>query len=398
MKQYLLSRLLPLLVGTLAILVSFVTASEALIVTLAGQASGGKVSQLAIAGMGKVGKEETVRGVATAVRDTKSDNLKVAVWRITRGDPNVVLWAENAAGPIDKVAIASLTPTRLVTANRAGEELRVIVWDFQPGVAQLERRGFAPFPGDSPTNQNVAITSLSDSRVLTAHFGQMIEPAMLTVWEVDASGNIQERSTAVWHKPITPDSEIAITRLPNGQVAVAAQDANNLWVSLWDVDALGMPQLKAEGSVGLGPVPLGNLSSLGITSYGKTGVVTASLNKGQVLRFILWDGGLKQVSSSDFGDTGKFNKVAVPPDSFLALTTAFHTQDYLVTLSTWYAEAGFHYAGGCCYPNSITMLNKGSLAVTSWLENPQEATVIAAIQDEHGKLKLIVWSIQLEPG
>src|SRR5262245_17494056 len=122
MKQYLLSRLLPLLLGAMAVLALTVTASEALVITIGGTASGVAVSEVAVAGMGKVGKEETLSGVATAVRNSKGGNLRVSVWGINRADPkpNIVLWAEdNSAGPIDKVAITSLTPTRLVTASRA---------------------------------------------------------------------------------------------------------------------------------------------------------------------------------------------------------------------------------------------------------------------------------------
>jgi hypothetical protein len=43
-------------------------------------------------------------------------------------------------------------------------------------------------------------------------------------------------------------------------------------------------------------------------------------------------------------------------------------------------------------------LNQGALAATSWRENDKEETVVTAIQDEHGKLKLHVWSIQMEAG
>ena len=63
---------------------SSVTVSEALIVTIGGTGSGGAISQVAIAGMGKVWKSEDT-AVATAVQDSKGGNLKVAVWKDYEG-------------------------------------------------------------------------------------------------------------------------------------------------------------------------------------------------------------------------------------------------------------------------------------------------------------------------
>jgi hypothetical protein len=88
-----------------------------------------------------------------------------------------------------------------------------------------------------------------------------------------------------------------------------------------------------------------------------------------------------------------------PPHSFLASTTAVQLSNYNLQVKTWLGapEGGIAWAGDSTVDN-ITILNQGALAATSWRENDKEETVVTAIQDEHGKLKLHVWSIQMEAG
>jgi hypothetical protein len=185
-----------------------------LLVTLEGTASGGAISDVAIAGMGKPTKDENVTAVATAVRDSKGENLKVTVWSITKSDPDYIVapWAEKSGGKIDGLAISSLTPNRLVTVNRAKTDFRVIVWDFSPGV--LQRKGYDNRfvgPAEGPINPTVAVTRLSDSRVITACFD---ESALFMVCDVNASGQPQFNPFGWTDWPTNPNSEIAITSLP----------------------------------------------------------------------------------------------------------------------------------------------------------------------------------------
>ena len=197
----------------------------------------------------------------------------------------------------------------------------------------------------------------------------------LIVWDIDSSGLHPQRSGyAVWDRTVSPDSEVAITSLPDSRVVAAARDAdNNLLVSVWDIDVAGKPlQWTGEGEVSK-PNPTSAISNVGITNFGPKEVVTAYVAaKGHFLVLHRWavhsDGRWLEYAGGD--SIPEVYEAAIPPHSFLGVIAAVQHLDYYLKVRTWGALPGarrLFEAGDCCdcccpgcHP--ITTLESGCLS------------------------------------
>jgi hypothetical protein len=337
------------------------------------QASAGTINNVAITALGSA-------GVATAVQD-KYDNLKVIVWGIDPDNDQVTRRASASAGAIHDVAIASLTPSRLVTAvSDNSHNLKLIVWDFLNG--NISRKGDI----SAGLIGQVAIISLTSSRVATA-IRDSSGKLKVIIWDISRVGLLQRKGDAIG-EAISPNNKVTITNLGSGRIVTGVvNNAGNLSVAVWDIDANGMVLQKGIGSAG-------SVSDVAITNLGKAAVATSVRDGIGNLKVIRWDvtatGGVVKKGSASAGPVAL---VATPNAASLGVFTAVQQSSGALKLIAWEVnDNGF---------SKFTDASDGGLiskiAITGWIESNSQATLVTAVRDGSHNLKVVVWGFQLSP-
>jgi hypothetical protein len=215
--------------------------------------------------------------LVTAFRSA-SDDLALIVWTISQeasGQSLSRAATASAGGTPGPIAVARLTSSRFITALRdMSGNLILIVWDYANGV--ITRRGSA----SAGAIYAIELATLTSSRVVTA-FSNATNQLGIIVWDIDANGSLT-RKGAVTGNAI---QAVAVNSLSDTRFATSVRDVSdesyNLRVDVWEVDASGKIQHKADAS----DAPIGLLAA-GDT---RTGVFPTAVWDDGVLKIIAWD-------------------------------------------------------------------------------------------------------------
>ena len=238
----------------------------------------------------------------------------------------------------------------------------------------------------------VAISALGSTRVVTA-VRDAESRLRLIAWDVGQDGHI--------NRPVPPEetgedagkvSQIGITSVGNSRVLTAVRDEDgNLRLIVWNVADDGRIRRIGGPTPGFGTATAGSISRVAVTAVEPARVVTAVRDGDRNLRLIVWglseEGFLTRLGT---GTAGVIDHVAIVTVRGDRVVTAMRNGEGDLQVIAWDISP----IGDVTPGPSATAGPVGELAATALpasLSEPQ--TVVTAMRDGDGNLRLISWRI-----
>lgn len=196
-----------------------------------------------------------VAAYVVAAEENTSNQLEVIAWQDTHdaktGFVQVGTQVEDRAA-LSSVAITGLDSSRVVTADidPSSGTLSINTWVIGGTAGVVLQKG-----SSTPAYQNVAIATLSPTKVVTAYqllsadAGADAGGASLAVeaWTIAADGSPTPDGGIVILPNLSNADEVSIATVSSTEVVTAANDYDDdtLWVATWGVDSAGVQSPQA---------------------------------------------------------------------------------------------------------------------------------------------------------
>jgi hypothetical protein len=282
---------------------------------------------------------------------------------------------------LSPVAIASLGDSRLVTAHRASPDiLQVTAWALDE-TGSLSRT--SQLAGDPATA--ISLCAVTLNRVVSV-VRNGLGNLELVVWDVDRGQLIRRGTGHAGEVTAVAVCAVSASRV----VAVMRNGSGNLELISWDIDGNGNLQRRGTGEAG-------GVWAVGVTAVTESRVVAVMKNLSLNLELIVWDvtgdGAFIRRGEGDAGTVGAVSIASLGTGKVIAV---MRNGSHDLELIVWDIDEDGHMKRrgyGLAGVGDVFTQEKSNIGVTA---NPQYGTVVSAARNKIGDLELTSWYVNNE--